>query len=151
MVIRLVLSLAFIAAVLWFAARVAQKRGLGQGNGLIEVVARQRMGRASSVSVVRIADRVLVVGSTEEQVTLLRLLSEMQADDHGLAASIGRENDAFGLGDASIVASDYDSRIGTARIGVMGPTRMDYPSNLSAARAVARYLTRLLHEDASRR
>jgi flagellar protein FliO/FliZ len=71
MVIRLVLSLAFIAAVLWFAARVAQKRGLGQGNGLIEVVARQRMGRASSVTVVRIADRVLVVGATEEQVTLL--------------------------------------------------------------------------------
>ncbi|MGY1760565.1 flagellar biosynthetic protein FliO [Geodermatophilus sp. SYSU D00779] len=71
MVIRLVLSLAFIGAVLWFAARFAQKRGLGQGNGLIEVVARQRMGRASSVSVIRIADRVLVVGSTEEQVTLL--------------------------------------------------------------------------------
>ncbi len=71
MVIRLVLSLAFIGFVLWFAARVAQKRGLGQGNGLIEVVARQRMGRASSVSVVRIAGRVLVVGSTEEQVTLL--------------------------------------------------------------------------------
>ncbi|SET96871.1 flagellar biosynthetic protein FliO [Geodermatophilus poikilotrophus] len=71
MVIRLVLSLAFIGGVLWFAARVAKKRGIGQGNGLIEVVARQRMGRASSVSVVRIADRVLVVGSTEEQVTLL--------------------------------------------------------------------------------
>jgi flagellar protein FliO/FliZ len=71
MVIRLLLSLAFVAAVLWFAARLAKKRGLGQGNGLIEVVARQRMGRASSVSVVRIADRVLVVGATEEQVTLL--------------------------------------------------------------------------------
>ncbi|WNV76452.1 flagellar biosynthetic protein FliO [Geodermatophilus sp. DSM 44513] len=71
MVIRLVLSLALIAGVLWFAAGVARKRGLGQGNGLIEVVARQRMGRASSVSVVRIAGRVLVVGSTEEQVTLL--------------------------------------------------------------------------------
>ena len=64
MVVRLVLSLAFIALVLWFAARVAQKRGLGQGNGLIEVVARQRMGRASTVSVVRIAGRVLVVGAT---------------------------------------------------------------------------------------
>jgi flagellar protein FliO/FliZ len=71
MVIRLLLSLAFVAAVLWFAARLARKRGLGQGNGLIEVVARQRMGRASSVTVVRIADRVLVVGATEEQVTLL--------------------------------------------------------------------------------
>ncbi|MGY1639146.1 FliO/MopB family protein [Geodermatophilus sp. SYSU D00742] len=71
MIIRLVLSLAFVGGVLWFAARLAKKRGLGQGNGLIEVVARQRMGRASSVNVVRIAGRVLVVGATEEQITLL--------------------------------------------------------------------------------
>ena len=71
MIIRLVLSLAFIAAVLFFAARMAKKRGLGQGNGLIEVVARQRMGRTSTVNVVRIADVVLVIGATEEQVTLL--------------------------------------------------------------------------------
>ena len=39
MIIRLVLSLAFIAVVLLFAARVARKRGLGQGSGLIEVLA----------------------------------------------------------------------------------------------------------------
>jgi flagellar protein FliO/FliZ len=71
MIIRLVLSLAFVAAVLLFAARLAKKRGLGQSNGLIEVVARQRMGRTSTVNVVRIADVVLVVGATEEQVTLL--------------------------------------------------------------------------------
>ncbi|RBY89557.1 flagellar biosynthetic protein FliO [Blastococcus sp. TF02A-30] len=71
MIIRLVLSLAFVAAVLLFAARLAKKRGLGQGNGLIEVVARQRMGRTSTLNVVRIADVVLVVGATEEQVTLL--------------------------------------------------------------------------------
>ncbi|TFV58752.1 UNVERIFIED_ORG: flagellar protein flio [Bacillus sp. AZ43] len=77
MIIRLVLSLAFIAAVLLFAARIAKKRGLGQGNGLIEVVARQRMGRTSTVNVVRIADVVLVVGATEEQVTLL---AEVDAD-----------------------------------------------------------------------
>lgn len=71
MIIRLVLSLVFIGAVLLFAARVAKKRGLGQGNGLIEVGARQRMGRTSTVNVVRIADVVLVIGATEEQVTLL--------------------------------------------------------------------------------
>ncbi|RBY95228.1 flagellar protein flio [Blastococcus sp. TF02-8] len=71
MIIRLFLSLALIGGVLWFAAKLAKKRGLGQGNGLIEVVARQRMGRASSVNVVRIADVVLVIGATEEQVTLL--------------------------------------------------------------------------------
>ncbi len=71
MIIRLILSLAFIGGVLLFAARLAKKRGLGQGNGLIEVIARQRMGRTSSLNVVRIADIVLVVGATEEQVTLL--------------------------------------------------------------------------------
>jgi heat-inducible transcriptional repressor len=87
----------------------------------------------------------------EEQVTLLRLMSEMVADEHGLSASIGRENDEFGLAEASIIASDYDAGVGRARVGLMGPTRMDYPSNLSAARAVARYLSRLLDEDEGRR
>lgn len=87
----------------------------------------------------------------EEQVTLLRLLSEMAPDEKGLSASIGRENEAFGLEEASIIASDYDAAIGRARVGLMGPTRMDYPSNLAAARAVARYLTRLLDEDEHRR
>ena len=77
MIIRLILSLGFVAAVLLFAARLAKKRGLGQGNGLIEVVARQRMGKTSTVNVVRIADVVLVVGATEEHVTLL---AEVDAD-----------------------------------------------------------------------
>jgi len=72
MLIRLVFSLAFIAGILWFAARLARKKGLGgTGNGLVEVVATQRVGRASTVNVIRVADRVLVVGSTENTVTLL--------------------------------------------------------------------------------
>ena len=87
----------------------------------------------------------------EEQVTLLRLMSEMVTDEHGLATSIGTENAPFGLGEASIVASNYAAPGGTARVGVMGPTRMDYPSNLAAARAVARYLSRMLEEDEAAR
>ena len=99
MLIRLVLSLGFIAAVLVFASRLAKKRGLGQGNGLIEVVARQRMGRASSVSVLRVAGRVLVVGSTDEQVTLL---AEMEDDEVQTAlAAAPRAND--GTADAGPV------------------------------------------------
>ena len=81
MIIRLVLSLGFIAVVLLFAARMAKKRGLGQGNGLIEVVARQRMGRTSTVNVVRIADVVLVIGATEEQVTLLAEVDSGAVED----------------------------------------------------------------------
>jgi flagellar protein FliO/FliZ len=98
MIIRLVLSLAFIAVVLFFAARLAKKRGLGQGNGLIEVVARQRMGRTSTLNVVRIADVVLVVGATEEHVTLLAEV-DAEAVDAALAqrrvpARIGAAADA---------------------------------------------------------
>jgi flagellar protein FliO/FliZ len=77
MIIRLILSLGFIAVVLLYAARLAKKKGLGQGNGVIEVVARQRMGRSSTVNVIRIGDVVLVVGATEEQVTFL---AEVDAD-----------------------------------------------------------------------
>lgn len=83
----------------------------------------------------------------EEQVTLLRLMGEMVADEHGLAASIGRENEQFGLSEASIVTSDYDATGGHARVGVLGPTRMDYPTNLASVRAVARYLSRMLEDD----
>ncbi len=89
--------------------------------------------------------------AVEEQVTLLRLMSEMVADDEGLAASIGRENEQWGLGEASIVTGDYETSASVARLGVLGPTRMDYPTNLAAARAVAHYLSRLLDEDETRR
>ncbi|WP_245692046.1 FliO/MopB family protein [Geodermatophilus telluris] len=90
MVIRLLLSLAFVGGVLWFAARVAQKRGLGSSAGLVDVVARQRLGRSSTVNVVRIADRVLVVGATEEQVTLLAELDgeSVEAVEATLAARV---------------------------------------------------------------
>ncbi|ALJ20511.1 heat-inducible transcriptional repressor HrcA [Microbacterium sp. No. 7] len=83
----------------------------------------------------------------EEQVTLLRLMSEMVADEQGLAASIGRENEPFGLSEASVVVSDYEATASRARVGVLGPTRMDYPTNLAAVRAVAHYLGRLLDDD----
>ena len=51
------------------------------------------------------------------------------------------------MAEASVVAGDYDAGGSQARLGVLGPTRMDYPSNLAAVRAVAHYLTRLLEED----
>ncbi|WP_448625375.1 flagellar biosynthetic protein FliO [Geodermatophilus sp. URMC 64] len=94
MIIRLFLSLAFVAGVLWFAARLAKKRGLGQGSGLIEVVARQRMGRSSTVNVVRIGDTCLVVGATEEQVTLLAEVDAETVDAAVAARQVPRPSRA---------------------------------------------------------
>lgn len=84
-----------------------------------------------------------VLEALEEQVVMLRLLSEMAQDPRGVAVSIGRENPYDGLAEASVVATGYgpDS---SAKIGVLGPTRMDYPTTMAAVRAVARYLSRIL-------
>jgi flagellar protein FliO/FliZ len=105
MVLRLILSLAFVGVVLWFAARVAKKRGLGGGgaSGLIEVVARQRMGRSSSLNVVRIGDVVLVVGATEEQITLLA-----EVDGETIEAAVGGRADARVSRFPAAVATGYE-------------------------------------------
>jgi len=88
-----------------------------------------------------------VLEAIEEQVTLLRLFSEMEVEPGGVSARIGRENAGFGLGETSVVSSGYSSTGGSvARLGVLGPTRMDYSNNMAAVRAVARYLSRLLGE-----
>jgi len=88
-----------------------------------------------------------VLEAIEEQVTLLRLFSELEAEQHGIAVSIGHEHGGFGLGETSVLAGQYTAPGGRSRIGLIGPTRMDYPGNIVAIRAVARYLSRLLGEE----
>lgn len=86
-----------------------------------------------------------VLDAIEEQVVLLRLINELQADQHGVALRIGSEIGFEGISNASLVVSGYQSA-GTevAKLGVMGPTRMDYSGNIAAVRAIARYLTQIL-------
>ncbi|MET3768760.1 heat-inducible transcriptional repressor [Marisediminicola sp. UYEF4] len=89
-----------------------------------------------------------VLEAIEEQVTLLRLFGEMAPGPDGFSVSIGRENASFGLGETSVLTSGYTASGGDlARLGVLGPTRMDYSNNMAAVRAVARYLSRLLGDD----
>jgi heat-inducible transcriptional repressor len=89
-----------------------------------------------------------VLEAIEEQVTLLRLFGELAPDQHGFSVSIGREHEAFGLGQTSVLVSGYTTTGGDhATLGVLGPTRMDYSTNMAAVRAVARYLSRLLGDD----
>ncbi|CAB4616294.1 MAG: heat-inducible transcriptional repressor HrcA [Actinobacteria bacterium] len=86
-----------------------------------------------------------VLEAIEEQVVLLKLISEMQAEQHGVSVRIGRENAFEGLTNASVVVSGYENQGSEiAKLGVIGPTRMDYASNISAVKAVARYLTKTL-------
>ncbi|MBO4144518.1 heat-inducible transcriptional repressor HrcA [Kocuria rhizophila] len=84
-----------------------------------------------------------VLEALEEQVTMLRLLSEMQQDERGVAVRIGSEECDDPLAEASVVATGYGPRA-ASKVGVVGPTRMDYPTTMASVRAVARYLSRNL-------
>jgi heat-inducible transcriptional repressor len=81
----------------------------------------------------------------EEQVVLLKLIQEMQAEQHGVALRIGIENEIEQFSTTSVVLSGYEKEgAEVAKLGVLGPTRMDYASNIAAVRAVSRYLTQAL-------
>jgi len=84
-----------------------------------------------------------VLDTLEEQVVLLRLLGESRAD---VTVRIGQENEHASLSAASVVASGYGVDETWAGLGVVGPTRMDYPSTMASVRAVARYVSRILAE-----
>lgn len=86
-----------------------------------------------------------VLEALEEQVVLLKLLGE--ATDSGMTVRIGHENAHEGLNSTSVVAVGYGSGDeAVAKLGVVGPTRMDYPGTMGAVRAVARYVGQILAE-----
>ncbi|MGX4692289.1 heat-inducible transcriptional repressor HrcA [Streptomyces sp. JNUCC 63] len=86
-----------------------------------------------------------VLEALEEQVVLLRLLGETQ--NPGMTVRIGHENAHEGLNSTSIVSVGYGSGgEAVAKLGVVGPTRMDYPGTMGAVRAVARYVGQILAE-----
>ncbi|MGP3923114.1 MULTISPECIES: heat-inducible transcriptional repressor HrcA [unclassified Streptomyces] len=86
-----------------------------------------------------------VLEALEEQVVLLKLLGE--AKDPGMTVRIGHENAHEGLNSTSVVAVGYGSGDeAVAKLGVVGPTRMDYPGTMGAVRAVARYVGQILAE-----
>jgi heat-inducible transcriptional repressor len=89
-----------------------------------------------------------VLEALEEQVVLLHLLGIAAGEHPGeVAVQIGQENPYEPLQATSVVAAAYgDPSDSWASLGVVGPTRMDYPSTIAAVRAVARYVGRYLAE-----
>jgi flagellar protein FliO/FliZ len=72
LVLRIGFSLLVVLGLLWGLARMARRGGLGRrGSGRLAVLNRQSLSRGSSVAVVRVADRALILGVTDNQVSLL--------------------------------------------------------------------------------
>ncbi len=85
-----------------------------------------------------------VLEALEEHVVLLTLLGEATSP-RMLTVRIGSEVPFEELSSTSVVATGYGSgEEALATLGVVGPTRMDYPATMAAVRAVARYVGRTL-------
>jgi heat-inducible transcriptional repressor len=87
-----------------------------------------------------------VLEALEEQVVLMRLLGEA-TDPAIVTVTIGSEHQVAGLEATSLVSTGYGNAAQPlAKLGVLGPTRMDYPGTMGAVRAVARYVGQILME-----
>ncbi|GAA0431227.1 heat-inducible transcription repressor HrcA [Actinoplanes capillaceus] len=87
-----------------------------------------------------------VLEALEEEVILLKLIGDLEP--RTTRVRIGDENEIDNLRSASVVSSGYGP--GTTIVGglgVLGPTRMDYPGTIATVRAVARYVGDLLAQN----
>jgi len=82
---RMLLALVFVLGVMWLLARWARKPMDGKADRVMAVLARQQLSRTSSVTVLRVMDRALVLGVTEQGVQLLTE-TELPAIEDALAS-----------------------------------------------------------------
>jgi heat-inducible transcriptional repressor len=86
-----------------------------------------------------------VLEALEEEVILLKLFGQVeragQTDADLTRVCIGDENEFEDLRATSVVTTGYGpGNTVVGGLGVLGPTRMDYPANIAAVRTVARYV-----------
>ena len=86
-----------------------------------------------------------VLEALEQHVVLLKLLGTALETTEPIAVRIGHENPHAGLQATSVVSTEYGTGSDlVAGLGVLGPTRMDYPTTMASVRAVATYVSRIL-------
>ena len=85
LVLRIAFSLLIVFGLMWALARVVRRPLNGRrGPSSIAVLHRQQLSRGSSVAVVQVAGRALVLGVTDQQVSLLGEtdLAEFETEPH---------------------------------------------------------------------
>lgn len=94
LVIRVVFSLSVILGLLWFVARTSNRRFGGAARSMVRVVARQPLARSASLAVVEVGDRVLVVGVSENGVSLLTEMDPSELPVEATAPARDQDSEA---------------------------------------------------------
>ena len=98
---------------------------------------------AGSFEAVETIRQVLTI--LEQQIVVVTLLQDVL--DRGLSVAIGSETGVEPLAECSLVVAPYEvDGEGVGTIGVLGPTRMNYPQALAAVAVVSQRLGRRLSE-----
>lgn len=106
--IRLIFSLAIVLGLIWalsWAARRGKGLGLGMGaqKGAISVRAREQVGRNTTIALLEVGDRVLLIGANEQAVEVL-------AEGDDLISTEPEPNpSADGEGDGEVSTDDRTS------------------------------------------
>ena len=86
-----------------------------------------------------------VLATLEQQYVVVTLLRDVL--DRGLTVAIGAEHGIQPLAECSVVVAPYEVEGEVAgTVGVLGPTRMNYPEALAAVAVVGKRLGRRLSE-----
>jgi flagellar protein FliO/FliZ len=71
LLIQVGFSLLIVLFMMWGLARALRRPFGGRGHGPLTVLNRQQLSRGAAVTVVKIADRALVLGVTDQQISYL--------------------------------------------------------------------------------
>ena len=79
LILRIGFSLLVVMGLLWGLARVIRRPlGVGRHHGPLSVLNRQQLTRSAAVTVVRVGDRAMILGVTDQHISLL---GEAELDD----------------------------------------------------------------------
>jgi flagellar protein FliO/FliZ len=151
LVVRLVFSLTVVVGLLLGLARLSAKRFRGSSGALVQVVHRQQLSRGSSLSVVTIGSRVLVLGTTEQQVQLLTELDPEELDLSPVGERVLSRSEeillssggGLGLDPADGLVLSPAADMGETATGEAGPVGADRFDEVTATPASALWPPRL--------
>ena len=115
--LRVLLSLAAVLALLWLLQRRLSKRPRARSGASVSVVGRQSLGRRASAVVVEVDGTRLLLGVTEQQVTVLHSLGTVAPEG---AAAGEAQAEPEGAGEPGPI--DFARTLSAAEAMPEGPT-----------------------------
>lgn len=127
---RLIASLAVVVGLMLLLARLVGKRYGARAGAPVQVLHRQQLSRSASVAVITVGSRVLVVGSTDHQVSLLTELDPEELVDAELDGAVDLDlTQAVGLEPAT---PDVDTTAAPTRARIASLASLSSLSSLAS-------------------